>query len=304
MKKYAIYGLLALATVGFVSCSDDEEVLVPSAGYVDNKFAVPADATGPEADLRRKFYEDNGSFLLFSDLLAHEYVGKDAYGHDVYKDEYVDFNYNLNSMSSSDPEIELLTDLDDKKAAVDLIERYVLPRIAGGQLMPFSVLPLKSILATQTSYPYDIVEAKTISCFRCLGVNVGEWLELPEEEQEGYGASVLLDLIASKFTYQSEEADEFCDLSYEYSGYYLDEIDEDWDGEDLSLVYECGFISYVKTRYGDVYLPFTYDDFNDYLMAVLTRDEVDFMEEFGEYPMIVTKYNIIKDAIIALGYKF
>ena len=303
MKKYVIYGLLTLTTAGFTSCSDDDEVLVPSTGYVDNKFAVPSDATGPEADLRRQFYEQTGSYLLFTDLLAHEYAGKDALGNDVYRDEYVDFNYNLTSMGSTPPELEFLDDMEDKRSAAELIKKYVFPRIEGGQLMPFSILPLKRIVAEQTSYPYNMVESKTVSCFRCLGVSVGEWLELPEEEQKEYGASVLLDLISSKFTSDSDEAEEFCDLSYEYSGEYIDEIDEDWDGEDLTVVYELGYLSYVKSRWGD-YLPYTSTDFSDYLTAVLTRDEADFMEEFGDYPMIVTKYNIIKDAITAFGYKF
>lgn len=305
MKNYAIYGLFALMTAGFAttSCSDDDEVLVPSTGYVDNKFAVPDDATGPEADLRRQFYKDTGVFLMFDDLLSHEYVGKDAFGNDVYKDERIDFLYNLTSMGSTPPEMELLTDYNDMKAAAEIVKKYIYPRIEGGNLLPFSILPVKSIVVEEDNYPYNIVVSKTVSCWRCLGIAVGEWLELPEDEREQYGLEVLYDLISSKFTSSSDEAEAFCDLSYEYSGEYLEDLDGNWDGNDLSIVYECGFLSYIDGWWG-AYLPYTSEDFTQYLKAVMYRDENDFMEEFGEYPLVVTKYNMIKDALISLGYKF
>ena len=95
MNKYIIYGLMLLSGVFATSCSDDEEILEPSVGVVDNLFAVPDDATGPEAELRRNFFKETGTYLMFNDLLSHTVIGQDAYGNDVYKDEYIDFTYNL-----------------------------------------------------------------------------------------------------------------------------------------------------------------------------------------------------------------
>lgn len=305
MNKYAIYGLFAVAALSFSSCSDEEEVLEPTVGVVENKFAVPEDATGAEADLRRSFYKNTGVYLIFNDLLSRDLVGTDANGKDVYKEEWVDFTYNLTSIGDEPPIFEYLENDEDKKAGAELIEKYLYPHLEGGKLMPFSIMPVETIEVFDP-YWWEYAPASIVSCWRCLAVAVGEWMSLPEEEQEEYSMSVLLDLISLKFTYTSDEADEFSELSYEYSGEYLSDLDENWDRSDMSLVYELGYLSYVKSRYSAYsdYLPYTSADFNSYLEAVLSRDEADFMEEFGDYSKIVTKYYIIKNALIDFGYKF
>ena len=63
--RYVI-GLLLFACLW--ACSDDD-YLNNDAGEV-NFFAVPDDATGEEADLRRSFFDETGVYLLFSDTLG------------------------------------------------------------------------------------------------------------------------------------------------------------------------------------------------------------------------------------------
>lgn len=306
MNKYIIYCFLVLSAVSLSSCNDDDELLEPSTGIVDNKFAVPADATGPEADLRRQFYADNGTFLMFTDLLSHEYQGKDAYGDDVYKDEYIDFRYNLTSMNDVAPEFVFIDDIESKKEAASLIEDYIFPHL-GGKLMPFSILVVESLRVPRYGTYGNLTKGITYSCWRCRAIATGEWLALPDDEKAEYSKSILKAIVSGVFNSLSDEADEFMELSYEHSGEYVTDIYPDWDRSDMSQLYELGYLSYFSWSEDDPYddeFPTASTDFTNFYNAVMDREEEDFMQEYGGYPKIVTKYNIIRNAILALGYKF
>lgn len=304
MNKYIIYGFMLLSGVFATSCSDDEEILEPSVGVVDNLFAVPDDATGPEAELRRNFFKETGTYLMFNDLLSHSVIGQDAYGNDVYKDEYIDFTYNLTSSGGNPPVFEYITDDNAKKVAADLFLKYMYPHVEGGSLLPFSVLLVDNIQVPD--YYGDFEDATTTSCWRCLAVSMGELLEASDEDAAIYARAVLKDLVSTKVDVYNDEFEEFVDLSSEYAGEYISDYIDDWDRSDISLIYELGYLSYTQSWRGPQsdYLPYESSDFKSFFNAVMDRDEADFMAEFGEYPLIVTKYNIVKNVIMALGYKF
>lgn len=132
MKKYFIYAFLAIMSAVMISCSDDEEILEPTVGYPDNEFAVPDDAIGPEAEKRRDFYASTGINLLYSEVLSREYVGLDAFGDEVWKENKVDFRYNLTSMSDMGPEFVEFESIEDKKAAAEFVEQYIYILISRG----------------------------------------------------------------------------------------------------------------------------------------------------------------------------
>lgn len=293
---------MLLSGVFATSCSDDEEILEPSNNV--NLFAVPDDATGPEAELRRNFFKETGTYLMFNDLLSHTVIGQDAYGNDVYKDEYIDFTFNLTSSGDYPPIFEYITDNNAKETAVNLFMEYIYPHVKGSSLLPYSVL-LVDNLQTPDLYG-DYKDASTTSCWRCLAVSMGEMLDMTDEDAAVYVRTALKELVSTKFNSYSDEAEEFMDLSYEYAGEYLTDYFEDWDRSDITPVYELGFLSYTESWRGpqNDYLPYASNDFKNFYDAVMDRDEAEFMAEFGEYPKIVTKYNIIKNAIMALGYKF
>ncbi|MCM1050762.1 MAG: hypothetical protein NC349_02265 [Paenibacillus sp.] len=301
MNKYIIYGFMLLSGVFATSCSDDEEILEPSDNV--NLFAVPDDATGLEAELRRNFFKETGTYLMFNDLLSHTVIGKDAYGNDVYKDEYIDFTFNLTSSGGNPPIFEYITDDNAKETATNLFLEYIYPHVKGSSLLPYSVLLVDNL---QVSGYYGYEEASTTSCWRSLAVAMGDMLNTSDDDVAVYARTALKELVSAKFNSYSDEAEEFMDLSYEYAGEYLTDYYEDWDRSDITPVYEMGYLSYIQSRRGpqNDYLPYAYNDFDDFYDAVMDRDEADFMAEFGDYPMIVTKYNIIKNAILSLGYKF
>ena len=104
MKKIFKALFLALGmTVGLTttSCSSDEDT-TPSLADA-NGFAPADDDNSEEANLRRAFAKEVGSYLLFNDTLTKQQVSVDVNGKPVYKVETVDINYVM--MGSSDNKI-------------------------------------------------------------------------------------------------------------------------------------------------------------------------------------------------------
>lgn len=305
MKKLIIYSLALIAGMQFTSCKDDE-VLTPS-NTNDLLFAVPADATGPEADLRREFYKNTGIHLIFDEVLRSEVVGKDSQGNDIVKNETVDFAWNINNYDDFlDYEGGYITDIDDQRKAADLFMKYVLPHIKGSSMSPYSVL-LFNGLEVYDRYDYEYYTAYTLPCVCCLGVNVAGWIEAEtDEEISMYTAELCKSLVKAKFNFNSSVAEPFTDLSYEYSGEYISDYEEDWDRSDMSMVYSYGYITYNKHRSKVTRdrFPYADDDFDDFFNAIFDRTREDFEAEFGEYPAVMEKYNIMYSLIEQTGYKF
>lgn len=288
-----------------MSCSDDSEILEPTVGYVDNKFAVPADATGPEADLRRDFYASTGTNLLFSEILDREYVGLDAFGEEVWKEHKIDFTYNLTSKSDIAPEFTEYDDLESKRQAAEFIKQYILPHIEGSSYGTFSFLAVKSLKKPKSSWSDVMVDGTYVSCWRCMALAIGNVADMTDDEKKALALSQLKDIVGDRFDEFSNDMKVFNDMSEEYHYERLINYDPDWDRSDMSVVYELGYLTYTESYMGSHrdYVSY-YSDFDDYFDVVMTRDEADFMAEFGDYARVVTKYNVIKSCILKDGYKF
>lgn len=303
MKKTIIYSLVLLFGVQFTACKDDE-VLTPS-GINDNVFAVPDDATGPEADLRREFYKETGIYLLFDENLRTTVVGKDSQGNDIIKTETVDFAWDFTSYDDYlIYESGYITDIEDMRKAADLFRDNVLPHIQGSKLAPYSIV-LFNGLQVYDDYEDEWNEAYTLPCWRSLGVNVAGWVDAENDEEIAqYTAGLCKSLVGAKFNYTSSIAKPFTDLSDEYSGEKICDYEEDWDRTDMSMVYSYGYMTYVKrNKVTRDYFPYTEDDFQAFLDAVFDRSKEDFEAEFGDYPAIMEKYNIMRSLIEQTGYK-
>lgn len=284
----------------FSACSEDE--LVPS-GMNDNAFAVPDGQTDAVSGIRRSFYKQNGIHLLFNDTLRKEYTGKDAYGDDVWKVETIGLGYNLTASSNSTINLEYLATQEEMEEAVRLVEKHILPHIQGGSLKPYSILIVKSMEEVD-SYG-DTDELAVWTNMRCLAISVGEWLEMDEDEQAEQGLGVLVALLQSKFSYTSDAAEPFLAYCDEY--YYEDIVDyiPDWD-RNIEDIYALGMLDYGEDWEDASYDWFISDkaDFNAFFDAVMSETEEEFAETYGEYPILMQKYKIMRDIIIDLGYTF
>ena len=81
MRKLHTYILYGIILLGCFSCKKEDD-LIPNAPQ-PNLFAPAEGATDPTSQLRRKFYEETGVYLLFTDTLKNEYYGTDVYGNSV-----------------------------------------------------------------------------------------------------------------------------------------------------------------------------------------------------------------------------
>lgn len=300
-RRNIIHSIIGSFIILFLlgACSEDE--LTPS-GANDNKFAVPEGQNDAVSKLRKEFHDKNNIHLLFTDTLKREYIGKDAFGDDVWAVETVDLTYNLTASSGDNLSLEYLDEEEEMKNAIELVEKQILPHI-GGSMLPYSILLVKSIQRTD-SYG-DIEDLAVQTNMRCLAIAVGEWLDMDEDEQAEQGQDILIELIQNKFSYTSDAAEPF--LAFCNDLYYEDIIDyiPDWD-RNIEDIYELGMLSYGKDWDSPEWDWFVADrnDFNEFFNAVMRRTEEDFAEEYGNYPIIMQKYRIMRDTIIELGYKF
>ena len=307
MKKIFTYAFCALIGSSFAGCSDSDEILEPTR-QEENFYKVPDDATGPEAEVRRKFYNDNKVNLLFSDVLRREYLGKDAFGDDVWKEEKIDFRYNVTSYNENvEYSWELFDNDSDKSRAAELISRYLMPHF-GEKLRPFSIMAVKTL--TSTDY-YGPAEVKTVNNVSCRAVSVGEIMDeaVTDQQIEEYFKEVCKDILNVKISnlYQSApEFEEFRALSSVYLGKYISSVAPEWDGINMSIIYNLGYIGFFNLYYPayDMFHMYGNDDFKDFFNLAFdyTPDEVE--EMYGEYPKVMTKYRAVRDAFLSAGYVF
>lgn len=295
MKHSAIYRLVivSLCTAFMAACSDDEEILLPNDTFVD-KFDIPAGATGPEAELRREFYARNGCYIIFSDTLS---VVRDEFGNLLV--ETVDFEWNLTTSGSESSEWELCEDLDEKREAAGIIEKYILPHIMDGAMRPHSVLPFRSIVDKYD----DQVSFK--QSWRCLGLNMSDFAGAAEDEYDEIAMNLLKAVFKSKVSSSDEELDPFHEVSEEYTSEYISDYFPEWeDDQDMDIIYNLGFISYKKSKkpVNDKFLSSS-NDYKAYVDLVFDYSPEQVKEMYGRYDKIMTKYEMISKFVENVGIK-
>jgi len=307
MNKIYKYGFAFLMGAMWCAACSDEEVLEPSHAK-DNFFVVPEEADDAVSQLRREFFKDTGVHLLFNDTLYSKYIGKDGYGDDVWEVETVDFKYGLNSYNDYLYHRFELLDENQYRPCADFVKHYVLGKLdKDGSLFPYSVLLLSSLDMRQYDWkPWNL--SVTISCMRCLGINVGEVPEMTDEEKDGYAKEVLLALVSSKLNNVEDErlVPFFQRVAQYYNDWggplYPDEYWDDWDG-DVTRIYQLGFLSYQpdgEDLYYDQFCKQT-TDLTDFLEAVIKTPQVDFEERWKDYPAIIERYSVLRAIIVEMG---
>ena len=81
MKRLFYSFAIILSGICLISC-ESEDALEPDYKNPSDYFQPAADDNSEEAQLRRKFFADHGSYLLFNDTLQNVYLGKDINGED------------------------------------------------------------------------------------------------------------------------------------------------------------------------------------------------------------------------------
>lgn len=306
LRYFSIVSLAVCMSLCISSCSEEDE-LTPS--YADkNLFEIADDDNSEDAPLRRKFYADNGVYLLFNDTLRHEYVGKDAFGNDVYDTETIDFGYNITGTDITEYRFEYCSTLAEKQVFASFVEDYILPHFKGGSLAPYSFFIAKSIQYLDYG---KWKELEYLSSVRSTGLVLSDdMLDMTEEEKNAKAIDLCTSILSSKITYNDERLEAFHAISGDLTGYELEEVIDGWYDDEhtreeaLEEAHKVGFLSVSFDSYWPWAFPWKKGDYNDYFNLVMTTSEEEVQEMYGDYPLIIEKYMIMRNLIVSLGYKF
>ncbi len=305
MKNWIYILMLLLGGISY-ACSGEED-LEPS-NVKEDYFSVPADATDEVSVLRREFYDKWGVHLLFNDTLKHELVGVNAYGDEIWETETLGLDYSLTSISGNQTRCEYIKDFEKMKLIAQAVGTYL-------SYMSPEDYPYSIFVASSMGYDYygKWRSVSFVSNWRCMAFAIED------------GNNVLADIVIWMRTellskYVEELYDEdytlftpFRNVTNQYRGDYIVDYVEDWDRSSMEMLYEYGFLSYEADSYDPedcYYDTFHWDqdvDRKDYCRLILeVPEEADFQALYGQYPLVVEKYHIMKgliDKYIAYKYK-
>lgn len=292
IKIYYILICCILITCN-IACNK-EDILSPS-NVNDNPFIISPDAKDPESVLRRKFYENNGIHLLFNDTLRHEQTGRYADGTPYWHTEIVDIAYSITSYSESPYTFGYIKEQTTQKASVDLVEQYVLPHLGNG-LRPYSFF-----LTTQISYVEEgeVMYLDYYAGLRCFVVNVEEALQMDDAGKKSFSKNIFQDLIKTKINrLEDSKLAAFYTFCSQYYGKRYSNFDIP-NNPDLEIMYPLGFLD----RGSSYFVSRTTDKAN-YIDAILNMSEQEFKQQYARYPILLQKYNIMKELINNIGFIF
>lgn len=301
MKSHILYIGCALL-LGLASCSSEDE-LGSSTDTITDCFAPDPNATDAESVLRRQFKQDEGSYLLFTDTLSNEYLGKDYNGDDRYKTELLDMGWNLRiGRYATIPTYtyEYLTDQAEKEAAVKYIKEYLLTHLPAS-LRPFSWFVVKSITADSDGTTYQALSGQRAVAIAMDGIT--------EDNINDATTEILTTTLSKVLEGKTKELQEFYDVCEDlYYTYFGTDDNPTWDKEiNLRNCMKAGFI--VPYYFWGPYVYCGYYPKKEADMASFTdlimNNSMDEIEEmYAEYPIVIQKAKILHDIFESIGYIF
>ena len=297
MKKF-YYILLMSASVMAVSCSEDD--VTPHLKDTTLAFLPSADDTSEEAQLRRDFYREYGSFLLFNDTLQHEALGKDVNGDTHYFTEVLDLNYQVGMSTTSNEKFQytLLADVEQKSNAVQYVKDYLLVHLTG-KLKPYSWLLVDKIrreyLNTYTS-PYAATGQRGV----VVACNLLP--KLTDAQKKEYAAQVMNTLIAKLANDNANSFDDFLQVGMAYyDGRFTA---PSTSAENTVLLNEKGFICRGSTYLGEEngLYPSQELDIKAYARLVVANTAEMIATKYADYPLVLEKSELMRKTLKTLGY--
>lgn len=316
---------MALALVvptAFYGCK--ESGITP--GQERNYYLEPYGATAEELQLQKEFYNTNNVYLLFNDLIERRPLGLDSNGEEVFSDLTVDLGYRMTTVSSYIIfEYEYLKTLAAKKAAAEFITEKFLPSLSPA-LRPFSFLLVDKIkqYGYNTSYSrYDLTNPSVYSGWRATAVAVAGVDAMTEAQQVTYKRDLLKSIINKSLVSVNESIfDEFHAVSaayYDmYSGNATQQYPDLYTAETLTDIRYIGLLGSApiyeapstQYPYGRVN---TYNtkintwptrvlvDVTNYINLVFSGSDAEIRANNAGFPLVIRKYEMIREIIIDLG---
>lgn len=299
--RYHLLSLCLLLLWGVTSCNKEDD-LFPEPDNTISYFLPDSEDDSEEAELRRNFYQEEKTFLLYNDTLWHELLGIGTDGKSYYRTETIDISYSVGNSTSSayTYTYDYLTTLIEKQMAVSFLKENIMLHL-GEQLRPFSWLVIKKI--TETSL--GVINTPTVvSGERCIALALGEIESLSESDRETLGKNMIMSILSGIIATKDEQMEEFyeiCDDLYDMR--FATDFDVDHDVEQLRT---DGFIIRGTNPWTGRPMMGKYPsktaDLESYMSLVLNSTSEEVITLYGSYANIMLKYNALKKIIEDLGY--
>ena len=282
--------LLALFAICFswvcVACGGEEDDTTPS--YADvNGFAPADNDNSPTAQLRRDFYEQTGSYLLFKDTL----ITQTSNG----RSELLDITYfimgSIDWQSDYDYTYEYIEDIEQQRKAAEYVQKYLISRL--GKNTPYSFF-----LVNDLHYDYHgrLRQRDKVLGLRSYVISMGGGEAY--DDPETYFGDMIVDIVKNSISRVPEELmNQFYAFSKDYYG-------NDVDGELTDQeVWDLGMFYYIEDDWWGNYFYYQSTDLSLWLEAVLTMSPSEFEAEYGSSSVMMEKYTLLREIILDQGFE-
>lgn len=314
MRRYYAIFLSVLALCCW-QCNDDEDIVT----VIEKNWYVVSPSDEPLDNLIYEVFVATGVPIFYNDTIgAEERV--DRFGQSWTYYEVLDPNYTIESVLPSVKYI-LSEEEDELMAGVEFLRDRVLSQLPD-EVQPKCFLLVDSLYVRGAGSGITVDQINWVPGgeYRGAGCTVFGCDTLGYLS-EGGKDTLANQIIGEEFgAYLRYNYSDSLDAFYRYSntvapngdgqGYNV-RVDTYGDVADPQLWYVYGFLSYNRMAdYGiwwgetwedaeDWYYttPTESQDVADFVAAILTMSEEDFMAEYGEYPVIMNKYEFLKQIV-------
>lgn len=290
----------------FYACGQEDE-LTPS-NTIKNYFEIPEGAKDQVSLLRKEFQKKNGAYLLFNDTLRKELLGMSTENEPIYFVETVDLSYNFITSSQDKYEFEYFVEHEDREKAVAFIEKNILP-VMDKTIYPYSFLLtdkiIKNTYLSESDHfegDYETEEIEVQAGYRCLALALGNVLDSSVDDQKEYVVTVFRNLLLNKLMLQENTTlASFFAIGEQY--YNKKYFNGEFEIEDLEDLRELGFLGgSIDSYWGEVFFPTKRKELEYFINALFSFDEEEFESENEDYPLVITKYKMLKTIVQEMGY--
>lgn len=287
MAYNLLLALFAICISGVcVACGGEEDDTTPS--YADvNGFAPADDDNSPTAQLRRDFYNQTGSYLLFKDtLITHTSDGRS---------ELLDITYfimgSIDWQSDYKYTYEYIEDIEQQRKAAEYVQKYLIKRL--GKNTPYSFF-----LVNDLHYDYygRLRQRDKVLGLRSYVISMGGGEAY--DDPETYFGDMIVDIVKNSISRVPEELmNQFYAFSKDYYGNDVEGSLTDQEVWDLGMFY------YIEDDWWGNNFYYQNTDLSLWLEAVLTMSPSEFEAEYGSSSVMMEKYALLRQIILDQGFE-
>ena len=276
MKKYILGFVIAVC---LWACSKEDW---PSNDQLEvNFFAVPEGATGEEAELRRKFFDKTGVYLLFSDTLGCRNITTLS-GETIVEWQVVDLMWNMNTNSFADSlGFFPYQVIGKKEAAAKFVQDELLTGLPE-LFYPYSILLTERLVLFENFYgTYVPGEVAVYSGRQATAIALGDIATTSDEEKETLKNEIMKAMIVNNLSLIKDS-----DLAvfYSYSTDY-------YDISSWNVPFPVESVGFLPTYASSWMVTFNTKslDVLAYVEEIFNLSETKFRETYAEYSVVIEK---------------